>query len=207
VETAPVALDETAIRPRKRVDPTQPLGPWELYRAINDAMDEAYELFDLSNREVRFALILMGGLNAALILAAARTDFGARLSPLERGIEGAAVGAYALLAIVFLLQAIEALRPGHFRPRLHNWPKGRADHPMGVRYYEDVVERDCEAQWAAWQRVTLDQLNAELAVQCHSLCLKNQARKKALRRLYDSLRVLTIVFAAILILFTVFTQF
>ena len=207
METAPVALDEARTRPRKHVDPTQPLGPWELYRALNDAMDEAYELFDLSNREVRFALILMGGLNAAIVLAAVRTDFGAGLSPLERGIEGAALGVYVLLALVFLLQAIEALRPGQFRPRLHDWPKDRSDFPIGVRYYEDVVERDCEAQWAAWQKVTLGQLNAELAVQCHSLCLKNHARKVALRRLYSSLRVLTITFAVILILFTVFTQF
>jgi len=207
VETAPVALDDARTRPRKRVDPTQPLGPWELYRALNDAMDEAYELFDLSNRELRFALILMGGLNAALILAAARTDFGQGLSPFERAIEGAVVGIYALLAIIFLLQAIAALRPAQFRPRLQNWPKERADFPVGVRYFEDVVERDVDVQWATWQTVTLDQLNAELAVQCHSLCMKNKARKTALRGLYNSLRVLTILFAAILLLFTVFTQF
>lgn len=195
------------MRPRKRVDPTQPLGGWELYRALNDAMDEAYDLFDLSNRDLRFALILMGGLNAALILAAARTDFGEGLSPFERGIEAAAVGIYALLAIIFLLQAIEALRPAQFRPRLQNWPRERPDYPIGVRYFEDVVQREVTAQWAAWQTVTLDQLNAELAVQVHSLGLKNQARKKALRGLYNSLRVLTILFAAILLLFTVFTQF
>lgn len=211
MDTAQGALEEPGTKPRKReakfVDPKQPLGAWELYRALNDAMDEAYELFDLSNREVRFALILMGGLNAAIVIAAVRTDFGAQLSPIERGIEGAALGVYALLALVFLLQAIEALRPGQFKPRLEGWPKDRHDYPIGVRYFEDVVKRDCEAQWAAWQNVTLAQLNAELSVQCHSLCLKNQARKVALRRLYSSLRVLTIIFAVILILFSVFTQF
>lgn len=207
MDTAPVAPDDAAIRPRKRVDPTQPLGPWELYRALNDSMDEAYELFDLSNREVRFALILMGGLNGALVLAAVRTDFGTLLSPMERTIEGGAIGVYALLALIFLLQAIQALRPGKFRPGFQAWPKERADYPIGVRYYEDVVARNTEAHWAAWQRVTIGQLNAELAIQCHSLCLKNQARKVALRRLYNSLRVQTLVFAIILVLFTVFTQF
>jgi hypothetical protein len=44
-----------------------------------------------------------------------------------------------------------------------------------------------------------------LAVQFHSLCLKNQARKLALRRLYRSLRIMTIVFSAILLLFAIFT--
>lgn len=207
MESAPITLDEAGARRRRRLDPTQPLSPWELYRALNDSMDEAYELFDLSNREVRFALILMGGLNGALILAAVRTDFGALLSPMERTIEASALGVYALFALVFLLQAIEALRPGKFRPGFQAWPKERADYPIGVRYYEDVVMRNTEAHWAAWQRVTIGQLNAELAIQCHSLSLKNQARKIALRRLYASLRVQTLVFAIILILFTAFTQF
>ena len=211
METAQNSFEDQANKQRNRgnkfVDPAQPLAPWELYRALNDAMGEAYELFDLSNREVRFALILIGGLNGALVLAAVRTDFGALLSPMERTIEGAAIGIYALLALIFLLQAIEALRPGKFRPRLQAWPKERDDYPIGVRYYEDVVERNTEAHWAAWQRVTIGQLNAELATQCHSLWLKNQARKIALRRLYNSLRVLTVVFAIILVLFTVFMQF
>lgn len=211
MDTAQTGADEPVTRQRKRDgkfgDPAQPLGPWELYRALNDAMDEAYELFDLSNREVRFALILMGGLNGALVLAAVRTDFGAMLSPMERTVEGAALGLYALLALIFLLQAIEALRPGKFRPGFQAWPKERDDYPIGVRYYEDVVMRNTEAHWLAWQRVTIGQLNAELAIQCHSLCLKNQARKVALRRLYNSLRVQTLVFAVILILFTIFTQF
>ena len=65
--------------------------------------------------------------------------------------------------------------------------------------------RDTEATWQAWKHVTLEQLNAELAVQFHSLCLKNQARKLALRRLYRSLRIMTIVFSAILLLFAPFT--
>ena len=185
----------------KQLDAGRPLGAWELYRALNDAMDEGYDLFDLSNREARFALILMGGLNAALIIAAAQAGFGPWLSPLERTIGGAAVSVYAVLALAFLLQAIEALRPGQYRPHLKNWPKGRDDYPVGVRYYEDVVERDSEGHWEAWRDVTLGQLNAELAIQAHSLCLKNQARKVAIRRLYGSLRMLTLVFAAILFLF------
>ena len=184
---------------------TRPLGAMERYRALNDAMDEAYDLFDLSNREVRFALILMGGLNAALALAASRSDFGRSLSPVERAVLGAAMGVYAILALGFLLQAIDALRPGQFRPRLTHWPPDREDFPRGVRYYEDVVERDVEAHWTAWKDVTVTQLNAELAVQVYSLCLKNKARKKALRSLYRSLRVLTIIFALILGLFLLFT--
>lgn len=187
----------------KQLEGNRPLPPWELYRALNDALEEGYDLFDLSNREVRFALILMGGLNAALALAAMRVELTAGLSPVERVVEGVALAVYVLLALGFLLQAIEALRPGQFRPHLTRWPD-RDELPRGVRYFEDVVSRDTEAHWEAWRTVTLGQLNAELAAHFHSLCLKNQARKVALRRLYWHLRLLTIIFAVMLVLLLVF---
>jgi hypothetical protein len=202
----PPAIEQDAKQRKwqaKQLEANRPLGAWELYRALNDALDEGYELFDLSNREVRFALILMGGLNAALALSAARFDLAAGLSPIEGTIEGVALAVYVLLALGFLLQAIDALRPGQFRPHLAKWPD-RDELPRGVRYFEDVVSRDTEAHWEAWRTVTLGQLNAELAAHFHSLCLKNQARKVALRRLYWNLRLLTIIFALMLILLLVF---
>jgi hypothetical protein len=200
------AHDDTKLRKlNDKLDDSRPLRPAELYRALSDALDEGYELFDLSNREARFALILMGGLNAALIIVASQSGLRERLSPVEQQIEAAIIGVYALLAIVFLFQAITALRPGQFRPRMKHWSRERTDFPQGVRYFEDIVHRNTMDHWEAWQAVTLRQLNAELAVQVHSLALKNEARKKALRRLYYSLRIMTGVFAAILILFVAFS--
>lgn len=200
------AQDDPRIRKlREKLDDSRPLTPAELYRSLNDALDEGYELFDLSNREARFALILMGGLNAALVIVASQSGLRDRLSPLEQRIEAGIIGVYALLAIGFLFQAITALKPGQYRPKLTKWPREREDFPQGVRYFEDVVQRDTVDHWQAWQEVTLRQLNAELAAQVHSLALKNAARKKALRRLYTSLRIMTAVFAAILVLFVAFS--
>jgi hypothetical protein len=211
VTTAPtptggVAQDDTKLRARRdKMDDGRPLMPSELYRALNDALDEGYDLFDLSNREARFALILMGGLNAALVIAATQTSLGAELSPRERQIVGAVVGLYAVFALLFVLQAVQALRPGQYRPKLTHWSRDRKDFPLGVRYFEDVVSRNTEEHWDAWRMVTLRQLNAELAIQVHSLSLKNNARKQALRRLYNSLRIMTIMLSLILILFIAFT--
>ena len=211
VNTAPpasgaVARDDTGLRKlHDKLDDSRRLTPTELYRALNDALDEGYELFDLSNREARFALILMGGLNAALIFAATQTSLGARLSPVEQQIEGAVVGIYAIFALVFVLQAVQALRPGHYRPQYKNWSTERSDFPTGVRYFEDVIKRDTDEYWEAWNTVTVRQLNAELAVQVHSMSLKNQSRKKALRRLYTSVRIMTIMLSLILVLFVIFS--
>ena len=201
-----VARDDTGLRKlHDKLDDGRRLSPTELYRALNDALDEGYELFDLSNREARFALILMGGLNAALIIVATQTTLGARLSPVEQQIEGAVIGIYAIFALGFVLQAVEALRPGHYRPQYKDWTGDRNDFPKGVRYFEDVVERDTDEYWDTWKTVTVRQLNAELAVQVHSMSLKNQSRKKALRRLYTSVRIMTIMLSLILILFVVFS--
>lgn len=189
----------------KQMDGSRPLGAWELYRALNDALDEGHDQFDLSNRDVRLALILMGGLNAAVVIFASQSNLRS-LSAIQQRVEFGVMALYALFAIVFLLQAIDTLRPAtHYRPNYDRWPATRADHPIGVRYFEDVVLRDTEAHWQAWKALTLEQMNAELAVQLHSLCLKNEARKLALRKLFHSLRIMTVVFSAIVLLFAVFT--
>ena len=200
-----IAPDDTTLRKLAKLDDNRPLSPMELYRALNDALDEGHDLFDLSNRDARFALILMGGLNAALVILSSQSHLREQLTPVERQIEGSIIGIYALFALAFLLQAIAALRPGQYRPELRHWRRERGDLPKGVRYFEDVVLRSTADHWDAWRDVTLRELNAELAVQLHSVALKNNARKAALRGLYNSLRVMTGVFAAILILFVVFT--
>ena len=95
------AQDDTKLRRLAKLEDNRPLSPAELYRALNDALDEGYDLFDLSNREARFALILMGGLNAALVIVASQSTLREQLSPVERQIEGSIIGVYALLALAF----------------------------------------------------------------------------------------------------------
>ncbi len=186
---------------KRLLEGSRPLDWSERYRALNDAMDEAYDLIDINNREARFALVLMGALNAAVLVVSTRTD-------LLQGVfgefpiaVGGLLGLYAVTAVYFFLQAIEALRPGRFKPRLGNWSKDSDDYPMGVRYFEDVIQRDVVGYWRAWNEVQTGQLNAEIAIQVHSLCLKNNATRDALRRLFAGLRVMTVLVAGLLTLF------
>jgi hypothetical protein len=179
----------------------RPLDAWERYRALNDAVDEAYDLIDISNREARFALILMGALNALLVVAASRADVIGALAAQQRVWAAVLLGLYALAAVYFILQAIEALRPGRFRPKFGTWTADSADYPKKVRYFEDVVQRDLEGHWQAWREVQIGQLNAELAVQLHGLCIKNEAKRAGLRRLYAGLRIMTLMVTGLLALF------
>jgi hypothetical protein len=201
LDAAPAAADDEARllrREMKRLaDVNRPLDSWERYRALNDSLDEAYEQIDLGNREARFALILMGGLNAALIVLATRTDVPQTLTTIQRNWVIGLLLVYVVVALRFLLQAIDALRPGKFRPQLGTWPVDSDDFPRGVRYYEDVIERNAEGHWRAWQDVRIGQLNAELAVQFHSLCQNNEHRHIAVRRLYAGLRLMTMLLAGL----------
>jgi hypothetical protein len=100
VSSAPPAAnsDEKKLRKweAKQLDGSRTLGAWEMYRALNDALDEGNDQFELTNRDARLALMLMGGLNAALVLLASQTGLGVNLSPLERRIEAAVIGIYVL---------------------------------------------------------------------------------------------------------------
>jgi uncharacterized membrane protein YuzA (DUF378 family) len=186
---------------KRLLDLTRPLDAWERYRALNDAMDEAYDVVDISNREARFALIVMGGLNAVVVLAATRADLLTVLDVRQRLWAAILLAIYGVCAVYFLLQAIEALRPGNFRPDLRGWREDSDDFPKRVRYYEDVIERDVHAHWRAWREVQMGQLNADLAIHLHSMCIKSNVKRVALRRLYAGLRIMTLLVAGLIVLF------
>jgi len=166
--------------------------PWERYRALNDAMDEYYEMLDMANREARFALIIVGALNAVLFVIGARSNLFSLLH-IARPWLGLGLVAYGAVAVHLFLQAIEVLRPRKFHPRLPESAIPAERYPAGVRYYEDVILRDVQGHCRAWDEVRVSQLNAELAIQGHSLALKVRAKHEALRRLFTGLRLMTLL--------------
>ena len=194
-------LDTPSRKKERRRDPNRPLDPWERYRALNDAMDEAYELMDHSNREARFALLVMGILNAFVVIGASRPEVAGAFDRNERIGAAVLLGIYAVTAIYFLFQAIAALRPGKYQPDLKSWNADAPDYPRGVRYCEDVIHRDVKNHWQAWCDVPLTQLNAELAVQHHSLCLKANVKRVAQSRLFAGLRVMVLLVVCLMTLF------
>ena len=186
-------------------DSTRPMESWERYRALVDSLEEAYDLVDIGNREARFALIVMGALNALPLVFLTKTDAITSLSGSERFTMATLLSCYAILLLYFILQAIEALHPGWFKPEIGDWSMDRVDHPVGVRHFEDIIKRKAAEHWSAWQQVRLSQLNAELAVQIHCLARKNHAKHLAVRRLYIGLRAMALMLAAVLLLYGVFS--
>jgi len=178
-------------------DARRPLDSWERYRALCDALKEANDLVDLADHKARFALVILGALNAVMLIVATRPQLLSVMPQRAHAWLGVGVVAYALLAAYFFVQAIETLRPRRFRPRQ---PAGAGeDRPLGLRFFADVLTRDPEAHAAAWQEVRIGQLNAEVAGQIYTLARINDAKYAALRRLYTGLKAMTIVGAVFLV--------
>jgi hypothetical protein len=200
----PLSADEIKRRKKewkRHQDGVRTPDAWERYRALVDASEEAFEIIDIANREARFALIVMGALNAVPLVVVSRTDAFSVLSVGEQYVIGGLSLGYAVLVLTFVLGAIEALRPGRLNPALSDWPADASDRPVGIRHYEDIIRRSARENWAAWQTVRVSQLNAELAVQLHSLARKNHAKHIALRQLYAGLRVMALALAGLSLLF------
>lgn len=180
-------------------DACRELDAWERYRALLDALDEGHQLVELADRKARFALVIMGALNVVAFLLASRVEVVDLVPARYRYLLGIYVLTYASVAVYFFLQAIEALRPRRFKPRLeYPGPAGPEQFPAGIRYYEDVVLRDVEAHRRAWRDVRVGQLSAEVAVQTHVLARINLDKYTALRRLYAGLRVMTLLAAGLM---------
>src|SRR5262245_8029179 len=96
---------------KRRLDAVRPLDAWERYRALVDATEEAFEIIDIANREARFALIVMGALNAVPLVLLSRADAFSVLSRGEQYLMGDLFVGYAVLVLTFMLRAIEALKP------------------------------------------------------------------------------------------------
>ncbi|MGB2715325.1 MAG: hypothetical protein WBC51_14165 [Vicinamibacterales bacterium] len=192
-------------RQQKRLeDANRQLDSWERYRALNDTMDEAYELVGIANREARFAAILMGALNASVVLLVTRPEVQVAIPTGFRTWMGLLLTIYASVAVYFFLSAIEILRPRRYRPKLEHPELDPDAKPAGLRYYEDIILRNAEDHWSAWRNVRIGQLNAELAVQIHSLALVNKSKYAAVQRLYSGLRLMTVIVAVVVILLVFF---
>jgi hypothetical protein len=171
------------------------LDPWERYRALVDAVEEGFDIAEMADRKVRFALVVMAGLNVGLFALTTRPELlGLAHAPL-RGWFGLYLLAYALVGVCFFLQAVEALRPRAPRP----YP-GVAPGARGLRDPGEVLRHDVDSYERAWRDVRFDQLNGELARQSHRLALVNQDRYAALGRLYGGLRVLALMFGGLVVM-------
>ena len=166
----------------ERNDDGRILDSWERYRTLNDHCGNLLDLTELYDRKTRFALLILGGLNALNLLLLTRADL---LASLQGGSAVAFTYAccYALLSLAILLHAVSALkpRPEHLPP---------ADDVPPSQLLHSADESTVDGYCARWRRARIGDVNQELAVMAFMRARANELKLRALRRVYLGLYVL-----------------
>jgi hypothetical protein len=178
-------------RKMERLVETRTLEPWERYRALVDVLDSYTDLLEQADRKTRFALIIMGLLNAVNFLLVARTDvFGVTAASVGTALAVYAA-VYAFLSLYFFSQAIEALRPRSARFFRESGMPEDASASRRLRSMAHVAIQRPEEYYDFWREANVDQLCRELAYTAQSMAAINMDKYRALERVYRGLIALT----------------
>jgi hypothetical protein len=161
------------------------LDPWERYRALSDHGDHLLDLTELYDRKTRFALLILGGLNALNLLLVTRAGV---LASLEQGrpIIVGYVGCYALLSLALLLYAIAALKP-----------RTAGCDDADLQLLDGASAPTLDEYCARWRDAQIGEINRELMVVGFVRARANAIKIQALHRVYLGLYVLVGVTAVL----------
>lgn len=187
----------------------RPPPPLQRFRIIMEGIDEGRKVIDLADHRARYALVALGVLNAGAFLLISRAHFLGSVAPAARNWMVVLLLIYAALNLLFVLHAIDCLRPRRLTQAL---PPGRAisgeqslpmHEPMGLLFWEAVSRVDLSTYRQAWDHVVMGQVNAEAEAVLHTMARVIQAKYRALGRLYAGLAGLVVLAFVILLSFTI----
>jgi hypothetical protein len=185
--------DEAKAERRRRKDEerytdTRLLDPWERYRALSDHVDHLLDVTELADRKTRFALVILGALNAVNVLIAIRAPQ-IDADGLNHVFIQVYVAGYVLISLYFFVYAIMALRPRV--GRMHRTGEARAGGALpGLRLMDDILATDIDDYYELWRTAEVGQLDREMALQAHLLARANAEKFKAVRRVFQGLLLL-----------------
>ena len=166
----------------------KPLDSWERYRALNDLVDHMLDVIEMADRRTRFALLLLGSLNAANLLMVARGDmFGVTL--VNQLLVRVYIGCYLLLSLYFLMHAVNALKPRSRQMGLANEGVAPAG-ALGLRLVDDILKHPLNEYYEVWRNAPAGAVNREVAQQVHLLARTTAEKYAALRKVYGGVMIL-----------------
>jgi hypothetical protein len=179
---------------------TRPPRSLERWRILMDVVDEGRRVAELADHKARYALVVMGALNAGVLLVLSRANLSSDLPPMLKPWMIGALVAYAGLSCLFVYHAIDCIRPRWLRDAVDQGSAGGPE-PLGLLYWESIGRYEERDYRNAWSTVRMDQLNGEVVVISHHLALLIRHKYRALDRLYRGLGVLVILAALQLLVY------
>ena len=167
---------------------TRPLDPWERYRALSDHVDHLLDVTELADRKTRFALVILGALNAVNVLIAIRAPQ-VDADGLNHTFIQVYVAGYVLISLYFFVYAIMALKPRV--GRMHRVGEARAEGRLpGLRLMDDILATDIDEYYDLWRTAEVGQLDREMALQAYLLARANSDKFRAVHRVFQGLLLL-----------------
>ena len=179
-----------------------------------DLVDSERKMIEVADHKARFALVIMGAVNAALLLMLMRGHwFDAVPEGLRRWLLLLLVP-YGVVAFVFLLDAARVLQPhmqgwaevaaGALRPH-DGEPDPLDERPLGLMYWGASLRLDFRQYAQLWTEARVGQVSAELALLAHGLARVNADQYRFLKRLFRGLRLMLALAAAFIAATAAFT--
>jgi hypothetical protein len=200
-------LDSKALKRRLkqevklRRDADRPPASFERFKILMEVVNEGRQVVDLADHKARYALVVLGALNAGVFFVLSR---GHLIATLPAGAKPWLIGfliVYAALTFVFVLHAVGCLWPrqiGYARQLA-------AQHgPAGLLYWEAIAAQELESYQGAWSEARMGRINAEVVIIAHRLSRLIRTKYVSLGRLYTGLVVLGALAVLILAIYTAF---
>ena len=172
----------------ERFTETRTLDPWERYRALSDHVDHLLDVTELADRKTRFALVILGALNAVNVLIAIRAPQ-IDADGLNHTFIQVYVAGYVLISLYFFVYAIMALRPRVGRMHREGEARSKGGLP-GLRLMDDILATDIDDYYELWRNAEVGQLDREMALQAYLLARANADKFQAVRRVFHGLLLL-----------------
>ncbi len=190
-----------------RRDAERPPDSFERWRMLSELVNEGRRVVELADHKARYALVVMGVLNAGVFFFMSLAHpFGTMLPAAKPWVIGFLL-VYASLTFLFVWHAVDCLRPRqlHYTEDVGGTHDPREAHgPHGLLYWEAIAAYDLESYQRAWSGARMEQLNAEVVVIAHHLARLIRFKYTALGRLYAGLATLIALAAVLLVVLALF---
>ncbi len=167
----------------------------ERFRILVEVVDQQRNVVEIADHKARYALIILGVLNAVIFVLLGRGGvFRNMPDPLKPWLV-AVIALYSALTFLFVLHAIDCLRPRELsgRSSVH-----RVGIP-GLLFWEGIVQHDLATYQREWDQARMTDLTQEATVLAYRAAGLVQAKYRALHRLYNGLMVLVALCTVLLV--------
>lgn len=172
---------------------------WERFRILLEVVDQQRSVVEIADHKARYALIILGVLNAVIFVLLGRGGVFRNMPDELRPWLIALIALYAALTFLFVLHAVDCLRPRELRGKgsVH-----QAGIP-GLLFWEGIVQHDVAQYRNEWAGVQMAQLNTEAVLIAYRAAQLIQAKYRALHRLYNGLVVLIFICTLLLVAYAI----